>query len=440
MKPHPACARLAVCALVALPAFAAAPATAATVYVVKGPAVRVLPGPGPADVYDSGDDLEVGCGRGGAPLAAGWTGVGGPVARVRPQLSDPGASFVLETRRPIARSAPRALAICARGAGTPTLAEGGGQKVSCGAKLALGVAANTTWPYVEVAVTAQPVGIHGWQLKAGIQTRAAAICVAPRAFAKTKTVSATRAFAPGAASATVTARCDGGRRPIGWGYAAPTMDDNGWSSADTASKLTVPFVAASQPAGVSGWSLTFRTPDQRGARTAAKVTAYVTCAVPAASASASAATAPSARAAALRKPTAEVERCAKLKGSAKRACSARNAANRAVLKKLLDTRLVGARGDGAEVDWSFCRSGRLVTAVTSGGSTGRSTSNNWQVENAKVGQGGKWFDAIVTSRDGTAIAVAMRGGRWKVGIESFDEVSELGDAVRSSAKETCAAA
>lgn len=139
-------------------------------------------------------------------------------------------------------------------------------------------------------------------------------------------------------------------------------------------------------------------------------------------------------------PTAKVERCARSKGAAKRACSARNAANKAVLKKLLDTRLVGARGDGAAVDWSFCRNGTLITAVTSGGSTGRSTSGDWQVENAKVRQGGRWFDAIVTSRDGTGIAVAMRDGRWKVGIESFDEVSELGDARRSSAQETCAAA
>lgn len=143
--------------------------------------------------------------------------------------------------------------------------------------------------------------------------------------------------------------------------------------------------------------------------------------------------------AALRRPTAEVESCKKLKGSAKRRCQAGNAANRVVLKKLLDTRLVGARGDGAAVDWSFCRSGKLITAVTSDGSTGRSTSNDWQVANAKVRQGGRWFNAIVTSSDGTGIAVAMRGGRWKVGIESFDEVSELGDATRSSARESCAA-
>lgn len=436
MTATPARALAALCVLVALPALAAAPAAAAPVrvYVVKGAAVRT-PTSSAADVYDSGADLEVGCGAGGTPLVAGWTGAGGPVTRVRPQLGDADETFVVETRRPLARSAPRALAVCARGAVKPALADSPGQQVGCGAKLALGIAANTTWPYVVAPVAAEPVGTHGWRMRGGIQTRAAAICVSPKAFSKAKTVSATRAFAPGAASATVTARCDGGRRPIGWGYAAPTMEDNAWSSADTDSRLTVPFVAASRPAGASGWSITFRTPDQKGARTAAKVTAHVTCAAPAASASA-----PGAVAAAPRRPTAKVQSCKRLTGRAKRACAAANAASRAVLRKLLDTRLVGARGDGAAVDWSFCRGGKLITAVTSGGSTGRSTSDDWRVENAKVRRGGRWFDAIVTSRDGTAIAVAMRGGRWKVGIESFDEVSSLGDAVRSSAKESCAAA
>ncbi|MDO8212293.1 hypothetical protein [Conexibacter sp. CPCC 206217] len=137
-------------------------------------------------------------------------------------------------------------------------------------------------------------------------------------------------------------------------------------------------------------------------------------------------------------PRAQVESCRRLKGSAKRACDVRNAANRTVLKKLLDSELIGVRGDGAEVDWTFCATGRFVLGTTSGGSTGVSRGMTWQVENARVRQGGRWFDAIVTAPGGLAVAVAMRGGRWQVGIESFDEVSQLGPVTRTSAKVACA--
>ncbi|HST38662.1 MAG TPA: hypothetical protein VLK58_04100, partial [Conexibacter sp.] len=146
-------------------------------------------------------------------------------------------------------------------------------------------------------------------------------------------------------------------------------------------------------------------------------------------------------AAKLRPPSAKTENCRRLKGSAQRSCRARNAANTVVLKKLLDTRLVGYRADGAAVDWSFCRSGLWLSAITSDGSTGRSRDNGWQVEDAVVRQGGRWFDALVTANRGsTQVAVGMRGGRWKVGVSFGDPASSYGPAERSSASEACAAA
>jgi hypothetical protein len=113
-----------------------------------------------------------------------------------------------------------------------------------------------------------------------------------------------------------------------------------------------------------------------------------------------------------------------------------------VLKKLLDTRLVGYRADGAAVDWSFCRSGLWLSAITSGGSTGLSRDSGWKVEEAVVRQGGRWFDALVTANRGsTQVAVGMRGGRWKVGVSfGSDPSSSYGPAERSSATEECAAA
>lgn len=138
-------------------------------------------------------------------------------------------------------------------------------------------------------------------------------------------------------------------------------------------------------------------------------------------------------------PRAKVENCRRLTGSAKRACRTGNAANKVVLKKLLDTRLVGMRADASAEDWTFCASGRYELRSTSGGSTGISRGSTWQVESARVRQGGRWFDGIVTAPGGLSVAVAMRGGRWQVGIEFGDEPSELGPATRSSAKEACAA-
>lgn len=142
-------------------------------------------------------------------------------------------------------------------------------------------------------------------------------------------------------------------------------------------------------------------------------------------------------------PTAARESCARYEKAALRACRKRavkiNAANKVVLKKLRDSRLVGTRGDGAGVDWTFCANGKTVTAVTSYGSTGTSRGSTWVVEHAQVRQGGKWFDAIITDPSGLAIAVAMRGGRWQVGRDSFGEVDDLGPATRTSAKAACAA-
>jgi hypothetical protein len=161
----------------------------------------------------------------------------------------------------------------------------------------------------------------------------------------------------------------------------------------------------------------------------------------AAAASADGATAV-ARAAGPRPPRAKAENCRRFDGRAASACRARNAANKVVLKKLLDTRLLGTRADGAAVDWSFCRNGTWLSAITSSGSTGRSRESNWLVEDAVVRQGGRWFDALVSANGGsTQVAVGMRGGRWKVGVAfGSDPAGSYGPAERSSARESCAAA
>lgn len=91
-------------------------------------------------------------------------------------------------------------------------------------------------------------------------------------------------------------------------------------------------------------------------------------------------------------------------------------ANRIVAKQLEDRRLVGARGDGAGVDWLFCANGRYESAVTSDGSTGVSKGRGWKVVDARVKQDGRWFEATV--EDGSwSVAVGRHGARWLAAVD-----------------------
>jgi hypothetical protein len=166
---------------------------------------------------------------------------------------------------------------------------------------------------------------------------------------------------------------------------------------------------------------------------------HVNCAALAVAAALSAALLVPAAGGASAKPGPVVVSCARLKRAALRSCRARNAANRAVYAKLRDARLVGARGDGAEVDWTFCANGAFSLETTSDGSTGVSRGKGWKVQNAIVRRGGTWFDAEVVDGDGLSIGVAMRGGRWKTAVYSLGSIDDLGDVVRSDARAACAA-
>ena len=79
------------------------------------------------------------------------------------------------------------------------------------------------------------------------------------------------------------ATCTDGRRPIGWGFEAGTLDGNVWRSVDNSNLfMTAAYVAAAKPQGRSGWALTFATPDGKPAVSSAPVVLHLTCAVPAA--------------------------------------------------------------------------------------------------------------------------------------------------------------
>lgn len=269
---------------VAAPAVAGAPQTHASAISLsnqQGFAIK-LPGPSTSvDVYDVGEDAPVSCKVGAVPLAVGWSGVATIAPSARYTLDGDRPYVTLDLRRPMTAGTFRANAICAKGKGLGAkLKTASGERVSCGKKLAIGVPLATTWPYVELPVTAVPDGPKAFRYVQPPRGVATAICVNASAFSQVKVVKKTAAFAVGSKTASVSATCAGQRRPIGWGYEAPTMDQNVWDSSDTTSKLSVPFISASTPSGAKGWKLTFTTPDQLPAKTAATVGLNVTCAVP----------------------------------------------------------------------------------------------------------------------------------------------------------------
>jgi hypothetical protein len=269
---------------VAAPAVAGPPtphASAISVTVKQGFAIKV-PGPSTSvDVYDVGEDSSVSCKGGGVPLAVGWSGVATIVDRATYYLDGDNPYARLELRRPMTAGSFRPLAICAKGKGLGAKVKtSSGERVSCGNKLPIGVPMDSTWPYSEQPIVAAPDGLKAWHYVQPPQGRATAICVNAGAFSQVKVVKKTAAFAVGAKTASVSATCAGQRRPVGWGYEAPTMDQNVWDSLDTTSKRSVPFISASTPSGAKGWKLTFTTPDQLPEKTAATVGLNVTCAVP----------------------------------------------------------------------------------------------------------------------------------------------------------------
>ncbi len=105
-------------------------------------------------------------------------------------------------------------------------------------------------------------------------------------------------------------------------------------------------------------------------------------------------------------------------------------------KLIANGRYVGTRGDGSSVDMTFCRSGKYRSQVDDGISNGRT----WVVRAAKFRTNG--FEAIVAEnkdrrKGGFGIAIAKRGAKWYIGIESFDTATQLGRVARKLAGSEC---
>ena len=132
--------------------------------------------------------------------------------------------------------------------------------------------------------------------------------------------------------------------------------------------------------------------------------------------------------------------CGKFKKKAqKKRCQKQNKANRIAFNQISDSQFVGARGDGEEVEDTYCANGKFEARATdSTYGTGVSTGRQWTIVDATVKRGGKWIDAFLKGTGGYEIALQRRGAQWKYGIASLGRILEPGNVEKTDATRACA--
>jgi hypothetical protein len=114
-------------------------------------------------------------------------------------------------------------------------------------------------------------------------------------------------------------------------------------------------------------------------------------------------------------------------------------ANMQVYKQVRDSRFVGTRADGVDVDTMYCGNGKWQDDVADGGRVG---VNGWRIIDAKVSKGGTRFTAAVEAwiPGGRHVQGLIRNGdQWQIGYEFGGEVKSPGDMEKTNARAACAA-
>lgn len=277
---------LALAAAVAL-SLPVAAAEAAKVKLVKrtGTSVEAKQSPGFDGKYttSANDDPTTFCRNGRKLLTAGWGASGGFVGRIDVRLDNRLGDYMDLDQRNTLTGKMRPIAICASGPVKRTIKRSKSGTVRCGSgKLTLGLAAPNGSPFQTAAAVAKPnSSATRFENNLGDDDKeAAAICVGKSAFKSVKVAKKSTTFKVGSETATVNVTCPGKRRPISWGYEAAVMEQNTYRESGITNVRTTAFPSISQPRGSRGWQMRFQTADLEGAKTDAKVTAYVTCAIP----------------------------------------------------------------------------------------------------------------------------------------------------------------
>lgn len=114
-------------------------------------------------------------------------------------------------------------------------------------------------------------------------------------------------------------------------------------------------------------------------------------------------------------------------------------ANAQVYKQVRNSRFVGTRADGVEIDTLYCGNGKWQDDVAAGGRVGTS---GWRIVDAKVQKGGAKLTAVVEAwiPGGKHVQGLVRNGdQWQVNYEFGGEVKSPGDVEKTSAAAACAA-
>jgi hypothetical protein len=243
--------------------------------------VTLLGGQQGGTVYSSDQIVWFECRGKATAVMTGWSGPGAPVGLIYSHLIETNRMMALAVRRPMSGGRFKGRALCLSGAKASAEERDSGT-VTCAAKqIAIGVPIDNG-PYWNEPVASVPVGARGWKTSGqGEYGRSKVVCVPAKAFRKVKRIEQTASFPAGKATASVSATCKDGRRPISWGFEVGVLPQNAWKSSQSAVSMSAPFIKASLPRGKAGWKLTFATPDGAAAKTSAPLAVHVTCAIPA---------------------------------------------------------------------------------------------------------------------------------------------------------------
>lgn len=113
---------------------------------------------------------------------------------------------------------------------------------------------------------------------------------------------------------------------------------------------------------------------------------------------------------------------------------------RAVTNAISGYTFTGTRGDGLAMNLTFCPDGKWISYETD--ITFANRGDAWYVRNLAYSSATKWVTQVGENQDrnkgGFGIGLARDGDSFQVGIDSFDTVTDLGPATRTSGAQLCA--
>jgi hypothetical protein len=135
----------------------------------------------------------------------------------------------------------------------------------------------------------------------------------------------------------------------------------------------------------------------------------------------------------------KTKRAKKLKKQS-RACQQNLARELSVVKEISGYTFTGTRGDGLSMNLTFCPNGQWISYERD--PRYANTGSSWYVRSLAYSSATRWVTQVGENMDrdqgGFGIGLARNGNSYQVGIASFDTVTDLGPATRTSGAAICA--